>query len=108
MGICECGQHGLRGLAIGCRHVVVAARTGGPDPGATWWQCRLSTDDSPSLGAWLCRGCVEQYRLPPSVAVLDDPAFPVDLSDLFHSVCGACFEEWRQAHGGPEVRNVLR
>jgi len=103
MGVCLCPQHGRQGQFHGCRHACIAVGTGGHDPGLTWWECRLRDDPTPVFAVWLCRGCIEQYRLPPSVAVLDDPAFPPDeqvpVGELALPICGACFEEWRTAHG---------
>jgi hypothetical protein len=61
----------------------------------------MSDDPNLVLGFWLCRGCIEQYRLPPSIALLDDPAFPAEVpaGELGQPICGACFEDWRAVHG---------
>jgi hypothetical protein len=97
----------MQGQYHGCRHAVIAVGTDSPDPGLLWWEYRLSDDPKPVFAVWLCRACIEQYRLPPSVAVLDDPAFPPDehvpVGELALPICGACFEEWRAKHGGAVV-----
>src|SRR5262249_21127364 len=107
-----CQTHGLVGHHFGCRHIALAVGAGGPDPGTEWWAFRLSTDDpsqSP-FGAWICRECISRHRLPSSVALLDDPAFPQDVSPstFMVPICPSCFDQWRTAHGdgitgGPEV-----
>lgn len=103
MGVIQCPKHGMQGVRDGCRHAVIAVGSGGPDPGLTRWEGRLSDDPSPMFVTWLCRGCIEQYRIPPSGAIIDDPAFPpeeqVPVSELALGICVACFEEWRTAHG---------
>src|SRR5262245_37352209 len=107
MGVCQCRKHGMQGQYHGCRHAVIAVGTGAPDPELLWWECRLSDDAKPVFSTWLCRGCIERFRLPPSVAVLDDPEFPPDdqlpAGELALPICGACFEEWRAIHGGKVV-----